>query len=151
MGYVFIACGIFAATYSLSTLVLIIPGLFMAFTYTGTIIDSDNKRVRPYTSLFGIIRTGKWINTQEFTRFRITRLNKRYTTYSRGSVRFDMDINYIVLQLINSDGTSKVDLNRYRNIEEAQKEMEELTGIFMLENIKKLPTSADKHKKSVDA
>lgn len=131
MGYVFIACGIFASYYSLNALFLLIPGCFIAFTYTGTIIDTDKKRVRPYTSHFGIIRTGKWIETNLFTRFNITKANRRYTNISRGGVRFDMNISDIRLLLQNKDGSRKVVLNVYSKFEDARKEMEELSGILL--------------------
>jgi hypothetical protein len=130
MGYVFIAVGIFALSYSPISLALLISGIFLAFTYTGTIIDTDNKRVKPYTSLFGIIRTGKWMDVSLFTGFNIIHATKKYTSYSRGSVRFDMDISDIRLLLINKDSTRKVVLNKYSKFEDAQREMEELCGIL---------------------
>jgi hypothetical protein len=128
VGYIFIACGIFASAYSLLALTLIIPGVFMAFTYNGTIIDTDKKRLKPYTSLFGIFRTGKWIDTDQFTRFNIIKATKKYTTYSRANVRFDMDVSDIELLIINRNGSQKVVLNKYSNFEDAHKEMEELSG-----------------------
>jgi len=133
MGYVFIGCSIFAANYSPIALLLIIPGLFMAFTYTGTIIDADKKRVRPYTSLFGLIRTGKWIETKSFSRFKIIRSNRRYTSYSRANIRFDMNVSDIRLLLLNSNGSTKVVLKRFNNIEDAQREMKELSEILSIQ------------------
>jgi hypothetical protein len=130
MGYVFIICGIVTTTYSLLALTLLIPGFFMAFTYNGTIIDTDNKRVKPYTSVFGIFKTGKWIDADQFTRFNIIKATKKYTSYSRANVRFDMNVSDIELLLVNTNGTKKVILNKYSNFEDAQKEMQELKGIF---------------------
>jgi hypothetical protein len=130
-GYVFIACGIFTATYSLLALTLLIPGLFMAFTYNGTLIDTDKKKLKSYTTLFGIFRTGKWIDADQFTRFNIIRATRKYTTYSRGSVRFDMNISDIELLLTNRNGTKKIILNKYNNFEDARKEMEELRDILL--------------------
>ena len=137
MGYVFIACGIFFVTYSLTTLLLLISGAFMAFTFTGTIIDIENKKVRPYTSLFGFIRTGKWIEVSNFSGFKIMKSNRRYTSYSRGSVRLDMNISDISLLLVSKDGRRKVVLNRYSNFEDAHKEMDELNRMLLPE--KKIP------------
>ena len=134
MGYVFIACGIFFVTYSLTTLLLLIPGAFMAFTFTGTIIDIENKKVRPYTSLFGFIRTGKWIEVSRFSRFKIMKSNRRYTSYSRANVQLDMNISDITLLLVSKDGRRKVVLNRYSNFEDARKEMDELSGMLLPEN-----------------
>jgi hypothetical protein len=131
MGYVFLACGIFAEIYSLLSLTLIIPGLFMAFTYNGIIIDTANKKVKPYTSLFGIIKTGKWINADQFSRFNIIKATKKYTTYSRANLRFDMNVSDIELLLINRNGKNKVILNKYSNFEDAHKEMEELSCMLL--------------------
>lgn len=129
-GYALIVAGLLTVSYSLTSLFLVIPGMFIAFTYTGTIIDTDNKRVKPYSSLFGFIRTGKWIEINRFSRFSIEKSTRRYTTYSRGSVRFDMNISDINLVLLNHDGNIKVVLNKYSNFEDAQKEKEELSGIL---------------------
>jgi hypothetical protein len=130
MGYVFIACGILCASYSFTSLFLIIPGAFMAFTSTGTIVDTDNKRVKPYTLFFGIMRTGKWIDAGQFTRFSIKKVTKNHTSYSRGSVRLDMDQSEIRLLLINSDNTKNVVLNKFCKFEEAQLEMKELEALI---------------------
>jgi hypothetical protein len=133
MGYVFIICGIVTTTYSLLALTLLVPGFFMAFTYNGTIIDTDNKRVMPYTSIFGIFKIGKWIDTNQFTRFNIIKATKKYTSYSRANVRFDMNVSDIELLIINRNGTKKIVLNKYTNFEDAHKEMEEL-NVMLLPN-----------------
>jgi hypothetical protein len=130
-GYVFIICGIIATTYSLLALTLLIPGFFIAFTYNGTIIDPDKKRIKPYTALFGIIRTGKWIDTEQFTRFNIIRTTKKYVSYSRANMEFDLNVSDIELLLINRNGAKKVILNKYSNFEDAHKEMEELSGLLI--------------------
>jgi hypothetical protein len=125
-GYVFIGCGIFFSFYSLLALTLLIPGIFMAFTYNGTILDTDKKRVKSYTALFGIIKTGKWISINEFTKFSIVKATKRYTTYSRANVRFDRTFSDIELLLV-SGHHKKIVINKFNNFEDAHKEMEELS------------------------
>jgi len=135
MGYIFIISGIVAVSYSLLGLTLLIPGFFMAFTYNGTFIDIENKRVKPYTSLFGIFKTGKWIDANQFTRFNIIKATKKYTTYSRANVRFDMNVSDIELLLINRNGSKKIVLNKYSNFEDAHKEMEELSQLLLPEKV----------------
>jgi hypothetical protein len=132
-GYVLIGGGLIALSYSPVSLILIIPGVFMALTYTGTLLDTDNKRIKPYTSLFGLIRTGKWIDVNEFTRFNIIRATRKYTSYSRANIRFDMDISDIRLLLINKDGSGKVVINRYNKFEDAQREKDLLSSILFPE------------------
>ena len=129
-GYVLMAAGLVTLSYSLISLTLVIPGIFLAFTYTGTYIDLDKKRVKPYTALFGITRTGKWINAKEFTKFSIIKATKNYTTYSRANVRFDMGISDIELLLVNENKTKKVILKKFKNFEDAHKEMDELSNLL---------------------
>jgi hypothetical protein len=131
MGYVFIASGIFTSFYSLLALTLLIPGIFMTFTYDGILIDTDKKRLKPYTALFGLIKTGNWINADQFTRFNIVKSTKKYTSYSRGSVRFDMKVSDIELLMINKNGSRKVILNKFDNFEKARKEMDELKSMLV--------------------
>jgi hypothetical protein len=132
-GFVFIAVGIFMAYYSLLTLTLLLPGIFMAFTYNGTIIDTTRKKLKSYTALFGFIKTGKWIDADQFTRFNILKATKTYSSYSRGSVKFNMNISDIELLLINRNGTKKIILNKFNNFEDARKEMDELRSILLPE------------------
>jgi hypothetical protein len=126
-GYVFIGCGIFFSFYSLLALTLLIPGIFMVFTYNGTILDTDKKRVKSFTALFGIFKTGKWISIDEFTKFSVVKATKRYTTYSRANVRFDRTFSDIELLLVGRHH-KKIVINKFNNFEEAHKEMEELSG-----------------------
>jgi hypothetical protein len=135
MGYIFIISGIVAVNYSLLALTLLIPGFFMAFTYNGTFIDTDKKRLKPYTALFGIFKTGKWIYANQFTRFNILKATKRFTSYSRANVRLDINVSDIELLLINRNGSKKIVLNKYSNFEDAHKEMEELSQLLLPEKV----------------
>jgi hypothetical protein len=134
-GYVFIAVGIFMVSYSFLTLTLLLPGIFLAFTYNGTLIDTTRMKLKPYTALFGIIKTGTWIDADQFTRFSIIKATKTYSSYSRGSVKLNMNVSDIELLLINRNGTRKITLNRYKNFEEAHKEMEVLRCILLPETV----------------
>jgi hypothetical protein len=131
MGYTFIVLGLTCSIYSLTILLLVIPGAFLAFTFTGTIIDFENKKVRPYTNLFGIFRTGKWIAVSRFSGFKIIKSNRRYTSYSRGNVQLDMNFSDISLLLINRNGREKVILKRYKSFQESRADMEELKMSLM--------------------
>jgi hypothetical protein len=130
-----IAGGLVALTYSPISLTLVIPGMFMAFTYNGTLIDIEKRRIKPYTALFGIYRAGKWISTEQFTRFSIIKATKKYTTYSRGSVRFDMSLSDLELLIMNRNGTKKVVLNRFSNFEDARNNMDELSSLLSFQNL----------------
>jgi hypothetical protein len=129
-GYFFILSSLIAVVYSPGSLFLLIPGTFMAFTYSGTIINTDKKTIRPYTNLFGIIRAGKYVNVSDFTRFSIQNTHRRYTAHSRGQVRLDIDIYSLDLLLLNHNGKRKIIINRYPKFEQAQKEKERLGEVL---------------------
>ena len=132
-GFALMAAGIFAIGYSVTGLILFIPGFFIAFTYSGTIVDTVNKKIKPYTSLFGLFKTGKWIDATQYTRFSIVKSTETYTLYSRANVGFDHNTSFIKLLLTNSDGSRKIVINKYGSFEEAQKEMEELSKVIFQE------------------
>jgi len=134
MGYVFLGCGIFCSVYSLTILLLIIPGAFMAFTTTGTIIDFENKKIKPYTTLFGFIRTGKWANISQFSGFRIMKINRRYTTYSRANIPLDMNKCTIDLVLTKKGKPGFVLIKKHSRFEEARKELDDLKTSLMSSN-----------------
>ena len=135
-GYALIAGGVLAIFNTNSTIAmfLVIPGIFMAFTYSGTILDTEKKRIKPYTSVFGVYNAGKWISLTLFTRFTIAKVTGRYTTYSRGNVRFDMDVSDVRLLLVSHDGSVKVAINKFKNFEEAQKVKDELSVLLFPDN-----------------
>jgi hypothetical protein len=131
-GYALIAGGLVAlfTTNSPVSMFIIVPGIFMAFTFSGTIVDTDKKRIKPYTCIFGVFNAGKWISLNLFTRFHIAKVTGRYTAYSRGNVRFDMDVSDVRLLLVNNDDTVKIAINKFKNFEEAQKAKEELSALI---------------------
>jgi hypothetical protein len=133
-GYAFIIAGLLMVSTSVMALLLIIPGFFIAFTYYGTIIDAENKRVKPYISLFGFIRTGKWIETVKFSNFVIEKSTRKFTAYSRANIALESRITEINLAITNNDGKVKVVLNKHKSFEDAQKEKEELSKALFIAN-----------------
>jgi hypothetical protein len=130
MGYVLVAMGLIASTYSLTGLVLVIPGSFIAFTYSKTLIDVESRRIKYITLLFGIIPVGKWLDIKCFSQFNIVRLSQKYSTYSRGSVKLTIDNSFIRLLLTDSKSIHKIQINDFSSFEEAQKEKNELEFIL---------------------
>ena len=46
---------------SIYGLILVVLGAFVGFSSTGTIIDTEKRRIKFSNNLFGIFQTGKWI------------------------------------------------------------------------------------------
>jgi hypothetical protein len=128
-GYTLICAGLIAllSTSSGISLFLIIPGIFAAFTYSGTIVDTIKRRVKPYISLFGAFNVGKWIDITHFTGFSIIEVTGRYSLYSRANVKLNMKVTDIRLLIINQNDKRKILINKFSNFEDAQKLKEELS------------------------
>lgn len=125
-GYVFLLIGAVYSFENLAGLVLVMAGLFMSFTFNGTVIDYKMARIKSYTALFGIIKLGKWYPVNFFDRFRIYRSNRSLTTYSRGNIPLTLKSSDIRLDLINKSGSLKITVNRFDSFESARNEMSEL-------------------------
>ena len=125
-GYSLMVFGAIGTYFSITGLILIVAGMFMAFTYEGTLIDYDTRRLESYTSLFGIYKAGKWINADDFSKFHIYRSRRSSTTYSRGNVPLTINSNDIRLALLNESGSLKIIINKYDSFESARTEMSDL-------------------------
>jgi len=125
-GYSLVVAGAITAYFHLAGLILLPAGMFMAFTYDGTIIDFNTRQIKNYTSLFGLFKVGKWYSIEEFSRFRIYRSRRSYTTYSRGNVPLTVSNSDIRLVFTDNSGVLKITVNRYNSFAEARNDMSEL-------------------------
>lgn len=122
--------------YNWTGLMLVLPGIFMAFTYDGTRIDLKSERIKNYSALFGIIKTGKWYPVSHFKRFSIYKSKRSYTTYSRANVPLTLKDSDIRLVLLDETGSLKITVNKYDSFEAAKKDMNELTKRLNLIELK---------------
>jgi len=125
-GYSLMIFGAIATYFNITGLILVVVGMFMAFTFDGTIIDYNSGRIKSYTSFFGLIKIGEWYNINDFTKFSIYKSNRSYTTYSRANVPLTVKNSDIRLVLLNNTGKLKITINKYNSFEAARKEMSEL-------------------------
>jgi hypothetical protein len=125
-GYSLILFGIIGTFYSLTGLILVVAGLFMAFTYDGTKIDFNSRRIKSYVCLFGLFKIGKWNSIDDFTKFRIYKSNRTYTSYSRANIPLNIKKCDIRLLLTNDTESLKITINRFDSFETARKEMSAL-------------------------
>jgi hypothetical protein len=135
-GYVFMGAGIITLSYSYTAIVLIILGAFISLTYTGTFVDLTNRRIKPYTAWFGIIKSGTWIKIDSSSSFRIIKSDRRYTTYSRTNMRNDLHIRDLRLIVTKKGSKSKFTINKYLKYDDATKEMEELKSQLLVDEAK---------------
>lgn len=134
-GYSFIFFGFIGAFFNLTGLLLVAVGMFMALTYEGTIIDYDSRRIKSYTCLFGLFKTGRWHDADKFNQFKIYRSRRSSTTYSRGNIPNTVRSSDVRLALLNESGKLRIIINKYETFESARIEMSELIRDLKLKGL----------------
>lgn len=122
---VFIA-GIASVYFSVYSLLLILIGAFVGFTYSSAEIDLDRKRVRFLNNLFGIIKTGTWINVKPEMKIGISRSKKIWRSYSRGNRELDIASEDYRLILFNSAGKKLMPVWKTGDLHSAKSELEKI-------------------------
>jgi len=134
-GYSFMVFGVIGTYFNLAAIFLLVTGMFMALTYEGTVIDYGSRKIRGYTSLFGLFKTGRWHSVDIFKRFKIYRSKRSSTTYSRGNVPLTLNSSDIRLALLNESGKLRIIINKYDSFEAARNEMSELIRDLKMTNM----------------
>ena len=103
-GIVLIAVGLVMTYYSIVAIVLILVGLFTGFTSSGSVIDTDRKRIRFSNNLFGVISIGKWIEIEPDMLLGIEKSRSAWRTYSRSNRVLDLENHGYMVILYNASG-----------------------------------------------
>ena len=74
--------GLVATYNSLTGLILVFIGAFVAFTTTSTLIDFDKKRIKFSNNFFGIIAIGQWIDLKPEMKIGLKKIHKGYDVIS---------------------------------------------------------------------
>ena len=135
-GYSIIIFGLIGLYFAFTGFILVVMGMFMAFTYDGTSIDSSSRRIKNYTCLFGLFKIGKWHSINEFTKFCILKSNRTYTSYSRVYIPLTLKSSDIRLLLLNNNGSLKITVNKFGSFEAARQEMTELIKDLQITELK---------------
>ncbi len=124
-GYCLLAAGIYVTSFSYLGLILVFGGGFLSLSYTGTLLDMERGKVKPYLAVFGVIKSGKWYDLKKFGRFRIYSSNRTFTTYSRANNQLDIRERDIRLEISDSNGL-RIVLKKFKSFVTARQEMKEL-------------------------
>ena len=89
-GVILFIAGLILTCFYFSGFILILIGAFVGFTSTSTLIDFDKKRVKFSNNLFGIIKTGQWIQIEPAMKIGIKESNITWRAHSRGDRTLDI-------------------------------------------------------------
>jgi hypothetical protein len=125
-GIVVFIAGLGTIWVSLFSLILILIGAFMGFSYSGVEIDFDQKRVRFLNNLFGIIKSGQWVNVKPDMKIGISKSNKAWRSYSGGNRILDVPSEDYRLILYNSSREKLMPLKKCDDLFTARKELDDI-------------------------
>jgi len=134
-GIILFVSGLILVWFSLSAIIKIFLGSFLGFTFSSTEIDFEQKKVRHSDVLFGVIKTGKWVDIKPEMKIGILKSRKTWRTYSRGNRELETPVEDHRLVLFNGAGKMQIPLKKFDSTEEARIEQDEWCRRL---NIKKL-------------
>jgi hypothetical protein len=125
-GTLIFICGIVISIFSLPALILLPIGAFVGFSSTCTLIDINKKRIKFSNNLFGIIKTGEWIDIESDMTLQIKRSDQTWMAYSRSNQKLDIsDQDYRII-LFDSSNRKIMPVMKTKSYDAAKEELEKL-------------------------
>lgn len=119
-------------------LLFVLIGAFVGFSSTGTLIDSEKKRLRFSINIFGIFPIGQWVHIQPDMKIGIIKSDKVWRGYSRSNRTLDIAINDYRLILFDSNGREIMPIQKADTIGSAKSNLTKLSnqlGIGVIDTI----------------
>jgi len=123
-GIILFVAGLILTCFYLSGLFLAVIGAFVGFSSTSTLVDDDKKRVKFSNNLFGIFKTGQWIQIEPSMKIGIKDSNITWRTYSRGDRTLDITNKDFRVILFDSENREIMPLKKSSSLESAKMELE---------------------------
>ena len=134
-GIVVFVAGLGSCYYSFYSLILILIGAFVGFSYSNTLIDIDRKRIRFSNNYFGVIKTGQWMNISLDMKIGIKKSKRVWRSYSGGNRTLDLTNEDFRLVLYNSQGKLLIPIYKTAGLNSAKYKLEEICKQLKLSQI----------------
>lgn len=131
-GIIVFILGSVATFFSIASSILILIGALVGFTSEQAIIDPENKRVKYSNTLFGFIRTGKWINLSSDMKIGLNISKQNWTAYSQGNRSIDIDEKNLLITLYSANKRKIMPLKRIKSMDLAIEEIKSLKSLLDL-------------------
>ena len=66
-------------------ILLFFMAIFFLFTWSGVVIDTNERRIRPYYMVFGLFRRGNWLPVEKFIGLTLVPMQKVYSMSSQSN------------------------------------------------------------------
>lgn len=124
--------GCIATFFSIASSILILIGAFVGFTSEQAIIDTEKKKVKYSNTLFGFIRTGKWINLSSDMKIGLNISKQHWAAYSQGNRGLDIDENNLLITLYSANKKKIMPLKKIKSMDSAEEEIKRLKSLLNL-------------------
>ncbi|MGD2036049.1 MAG: hypothetical protein PVF73_13380 [Bacteroidales bacterium] len=125
-GYILLIMGVITVYFTYTAIPVILTGVIMAFSYTGTRLDLQKKRYQTYFMLFGFIRVGLWLPFEKSDRLFVKEYKGKHTTYSRGNRRISTESHGFRVLLETTYNEKKKTMAGFDNEQDAQEKARQL-------------------------
>jgi hypothetical protein len=126
-GIIVFLTGLGSLYFSWFSIILVLFGAFVGFTYSSTEIDFDRKRIRFVNNLFGVIKLGQWMSVKPGMKIGIIKSGKIWKTYSVGNRELDITNEDYRLVLYDSSGKKIIPVKKSDNMNSAKMELETIS------------------------
>ena len=119
-GYGFMILGVVSSVLTVSAVGVfgILLGVFLSLTHYGVKLDTANKRLKQYFSVFGI-RTGKWEDVYLYPYLCIMKSNTSYTAYGQTSIGSTYSDTSFDVYILDKTHRNKIKLQTFSDQEKA--------------------------------
>ncbi len=128
-GYILMVFGILTLYFTLSSIGLVIIGTLIAFTSSGTRVETEKRQYKRYLLLAGVLLIGKNQSFENDDVIEVKKYKGTHRTYSMSNRQSTVEINDYRLYLIKRDPRRKIWVASFDTEEEAFKEIEILRTI----------------------
>jgi hypothetical protein len=104
-----------------------IIALFLLFTWSGVIIDTENRRFKPYYMVFGLFKRGQWISLDKYLGLTLVPMKKVYATYSQSNRKSNSVSNDFRVYLVDHHKRPAFALKKCNNAENGKNSMDEFS------------------------
>ena len=123
-GIVVFIAGLVSVYFSLFAFILVLIGAFVGFSYSSTWIDMERQRVRFSNNIFGLIKTGPWVQIENNMKIGIKKSNQVWRSYSRSNRTLDIANEDYRLILYNLEGKMVMPIKKTDNLLSAKTELQ---------------------------
>lgn len=128
-GYIIMVFGVLTTYFTFTSIGLILLGAVLAYTISGTLVDTEKREFKSYLRLAGFIPIGKVTSCSSDDAIEVRKFKGSHVTYSTSNRQSSIEVNEYRIYLINAGSKKKILLARFEKEEEAMDESRNLNAI----------------------